>query len=628
MAIASDKNSEIIEQQLRIAINTTTGGVANIPLLPYDPSAPSDSADDIQYLATNEIDNSDFDFSKDDYVNNPTVGGDPAQDAYNFYRQRFIQVNDVSATAASPTINAVSAPFNAAYTYPMDFVLLNAATSGAAISGTLTRVSNTQATLSVNSDVNLTGATLWFGDALAETDAMNLKASGHSLFAANEGTNLVIPRWDRTNGWAELGSNSADTWDIATPLPLNLVRGGLRFFFRVIISLRSGAVTDDPVRMFAGIWDATAAQKRFLESTNFNLSVAPVPAAAATTYTYKIIADLDNGRTIASNSVTIATGPATLSTTTYNRLTWENATGLLRFRIYRETGGVVKRVFTITNGAHEFNDIGMDEGETPVTMPGASERRPIAYAVSGAFNPTTYGIWQSVNIIIDIPGTYDTSATTGRQWLRFGLEGVCGDVRMLLVDRVLLSTSNGGWQRSARDRNRIANPNPSSLPTSTTQGGQGINTCFVLDTPILVCDEDGSNFRTMPIGEAEKGMFVFSGATRVHKIVDVKDGLADTTIEVELSNGVSWECSPSEKFITSRADRQGTRIDNLTLGDEILTWKDGRVSAATIEKFEIYHWEDGKRVRTLSLTGGKTFCAGRGGYAIAHNEKPQGGGEF
>jgi hypothetical protein len=226
---------------------------------------------------------------------------------------------------------------------------------------------------------------------------------------------------------------------------------------------------------------------------------------------------------------------------------------------------------------------------------------------------------------LEIPGTYDTSTTTGKQWLRFGLEGQAGAERMVLGDRVMLSTSNGGWARSTRDLNKILNQNPSSLPVDTTQGNTGVGTCFTHATPVIVCDKDGQNFRTIPMSELDKGMYVFSGATRVNLVVDIKDGVSQVIILCKLSNGVEWECSPSERFITSRADRKGTRIDDLTLGDSILCWENGRVGSATIEEYAILYRET--PVRTPMLKGGRTYVAGhkegeRFWGAIAHNLKP------
>lgn len=596
-------------------------GPTGVPILPYDPANAPDDDTTIQILAPNWLDNSDFDYSKDGYVNNPTVGGDVSEECYNLYRQRFVMVTDLATTSGSPTVTSASNPFNAAYTYPMDFILLNGNGSGAGVTGTLTRVSDGTATLSVNAGATLTNAILWFGTALAETSANALKSSGHSTFAANEGTNTVIPRWDKTNGWMEMGATGSDTFDIATPLPLNFVRSGLTLWFRCIVALNTGG-TPAPVRIFAGIWDATSSQKRFLESTNFDLAATVVGGTGATSYTYKVIADLDDGRTIESDAVTIANGPASLSASNYIRLTWTNASGILNFRIYRTKGGTTSRVFTIRNGARDYNDYGTNE-ETGISMPSASALRPQAYGVSQVFTPAGENIWESVLIPVYIPATYDTSATTGKQWLRFGIVGAAGSARMLLLDRILLSTSNGGWQRSARDQNKILNQNPTSSPTSSTQGGTGIvPTCFTLDTPVFVCDEDGRNVRIAPIGEIEPGDYVLTGTSKISRVVKATDSLSETVYSVLLTNGVGFRCSPSERFITSRADKTGTRIDELTLGDDILCWSAEGVEKAQIAAYGIGHVPE--PVRTLSLKGLKTFVAGvneEGKGAIAHNRK-------
>jgi len=516
--IGSNKNTEINNQLVQIAINTRDRGSAVDPAaLPFDPANASDTTTDIIVIAQNWIDNSDFDWSKDGYNNNPLLGGDVAYECYNFYRQRFIKLTDLVTTATSTAVTSAAGKFKATYTYPMDFVLLNGKADGSALSGTLTRVDDNNATLSVAADNTLTDAVLYFGTALAETAANALKSSGHSLYAANEGALDIIPRWDNTNGWGEMGSDIAeDSFDIATPLPLNFIRGGITYYFQVLLTQRAGTTSGSPVRLYAGIWDATSTQKRFLESSNLDLTASTVGTAGGTTYNYVVIADLDDGTSIVSDVFVLATGNAVLSASNYNRLTWQNAVGVLNFRIYRSVGGVVKRIFTIRNGGHDYNDFGTDEGETPVALPTAAVVRPVVYKVSSAFDLASPGAWSLCRITLEIPSTYDTSLTTDKQWLRFGIEGETGTERLILFDRVGLSSSDGGWQRSARDFDKILNQNPSANPTSTTQGGVG--GCFTLDTPVLVCEQDGSNKRFIPIGETDAGMFVFSGGNRVYRI--------------------------------------------------------------------------------------------------------------
>lgn len=633
--VQSTKFYDLDQQALEIAINQRTReGVSvsgGINTLPFDPTQTPDFDTDVQVIAPNYLDNSDFDYSKDGYLNLVPVGGDDALECFNWYRQRFIKVTDaVISGAPSTNVSSASGPFKASYTYPMDFVLLNGDSTGAAQSGTLTRVDDNNATLSVAAEVNIaSGGVLWFGTALAEATANALKFTGHSLYAANEGTLDIIPRWDKTNGWLEAGSDTADRFDIASPLSLNFIRGGITYYFRCIVKKRPGTTDGDPVRLSVGIWDATAAEKRFIESSNTTLNVAPVGTLGATTYSYIVIADRDDGTSFASDVVTIVNGNAVLSGDNYNRLSWQNATGILRFRIYRETGGSAKRVFTITNGQNSFNDTGGDEGETLGSLPTASGVRPIAYKVSGAFMPSD--AWASVLISLEIPGTYDTSRTTGKQWIRIGIEGQMGEERQLLIDRVMLSQSNGGWQRSSRDLNKIASQNPSSLPTETDQGDTGIGYCFPLDTPILVCDRDGTNQRVMLLGELEAGMYVPSGGRKTNRIQKVKPiTKVKRLINFTLSSGVSIRCTASERFITSRADTKGTRIDDLTFGDEILCLNKGRVQRSTIEEYEVEILDEPEKVTTLSLSPGRTFIVGckDGVGAITHNEKPDPGDEF
>jgi hypothetical protein len=632
----------IEEQRLQVQINNLQGNgkTAGRTLLPYDPSAPPDSDSTTIVLAQNSLDNSDFDYSKHAYTG--SAGADDDYECYNFFRQRFIKVTDVVTTAASNTITSASSPFKSTYTYPMDFVLLNGGASGTALVGYINRnaadnsaklYSDAGFTTPLNVTPTLTGATLWFGETLSSAGGIQaLKSSSHSLYAANEGTNLNIPRWDRTNGWVEIGSNAADHYDLATLLPINLIRAGVTYYFRCIISQRSGTSGSSPVRLSAGIWDATSGRQRFLESSNLDLSVTVVGTTGGTTYDYVILADLDDGRTIVSDTVTIANGNASLSTSNYNRLEWQNAAGVLRFRIYRTTGGVTKRIFTITNGAHDFNDYGSTDEGTVGSAPTAGEQRPVAYAVSGEIDPVSIGSgeWMTVLLQLTISDTYNASTTTGRQWLRLQIEGLTAQERMVLLDRVSLSTSNGGWNRSSRDLALITSTSPSSSPTDGGgQGGGGIDEggCFTLDTKVIQCDQDGKNFRYTPIGELKRGDFVFSGANKVFRIVRPKDSTVKEIVYVTMASGIEFSCSLRQRVITSRADKKGTRIDDLTIGDEILSWLDEKVVRDTI--VDMVFIKQKTKVRELSLHGGHNFIAGRvagkkKGFcgAVVHNEKP------
>jgi hypothetical protein len=625
-----DKFYELEQQRLEILINSKGGGSAADPtMLPFDPSDPPDSSSDPNVIATNWLDNSDFDFSKDAYLNATPVGGDAAEEVFNWYRQRFIKVTDaVISGAPSTNVQSPSGPFQAAYTYPMDFVLVNGASGGEALAGTLTRVDDNNATLSAAAQNNIpSGGVLWFGDALAESSANAVKSAAHSLYAASEGANARIPRWDKTNGWLEFGSDTADRFDLASPLGINFIRPGVTWYFRCIVRLRSGATAGDPIRIGVGIWDATASEKRFIESSNMDLTAVAVGTAGATTYEYVVIADNDDGTSVVTDTVSVATGPAALSSSDYIRLTWVNTSGILRFRIYRKVGGVTKRVFTVTNGGQDFNDTGADEGETLSDLPSAGVTRPLAYKVSEEFTPGD--AWQAVLIPLPIPSTYDTAATTGKQWCRISVEGGPGGTeRHVLIDRVMLSTSNGGWQRSQRDFNKVQSQSPSSTPPGSDQGDTGIVRppyCFALDTPVVVCERDGAAMREVPIGEIEPGMYVAAGSSRVNRVERIVEGTSRKMVDVTLSNGVRFRCTPTHRFITSRADLRGTRICDLTRGDEILCWRNGWAERSTIATMRFEELDTPETVRTLTLKPGKTFVAGASKLlgAVTHNRKAE-----
>lgn len=602
-------------------------------------SPPDEIDDSLDSQVDNLIDNSDWDFSKDAYLNSPTVGGDAAEEVYNFFRNLFIKVSDVVTTNGSPTINSATAPFKNSYTYPMPFVLYGAGGSaGETLTGTLSRVSDSQATLSTNALATLASAALFFGEQLAESSANAVKATAHSLFAANEGTNLNIPRWEKTNGWLELGSNAADGFAVSAPFALNVIRPGLRVFILAIISKRAGTIAlTDGVRFFFGIWDNTAARNRWLEGDNFNLSVSQVGVPGVATDTYKAVAVLDDGSEIESNAVTIATSANTLSGANYNRLTWTNAPGILDFKLYRRRAGVTYRIFTVSNGAGSYNDTGGIE-KIESSFPSSGATKAAVYKETGKYNPAE-DAWTTIGAYLDIPSTYNTANTTDRQWLRFGTLSLLplADNRPVLLDRLAVSFRQGGWGRSWRDQVLIKNRNPSSLPTDSNQGSVGVIYCFERSTLVSVGERDGSNRKWIPIIDVERGAYVWTGSRNQMRRLKKKPRVSRTkavTLLV-LANGFWCRATESEKFITSRADRDGTRLADLTFGDTILSGteaNENRIAPSEIEILE--EWSESRaengfyEVVSLSFDAGHIFAVGNMTdegikWALAHNLKDE-----
>lgn len=619
-------NTEEIERQrLLLAINRTTGeGDTGVPTFATGDVAP-DIGDVNASLIDNLLDNTDFDYSKDGYINNPLVGGDVALELYNFFRHRFIRLNDIVTTNGSPTVNSASGQFKAAYSYPMSFVIYGAGAAGATLSGTLTRVSDTQATLSTNALADLSGATMWFGDTLSESAATAIKYTGHSLYAANEGTDLDIPRWAKTDGMIELGSLTTERWSVDSPFFINVVRPSLTLFVICIIKKRaSTAALPNGIRMFFGVWDATAAQDRWLEGSGFDLSVIPVGTTGATSVSYKAIGVLSDGSTIESDVVTITNSNAVLSASNYNRLTWTNAPGILDFKLYRLMGGVYKRIFTITNGASDYNDTGGFES-VESGFPSTYNTKAIVYKETTPIFPSEDS-WLAVSATLQVPTTYNTQNTTGKQWFRLGVVDQTTDDRSILLDRLGVSLLSGGWNRSSRDKGNISNQNPDSSPVSSDQGGGGIFQCFCSLTLIRMGNKDGTDLRPITIGKAERGMWVWDGGRRMERIKHVRISKVTSLWLVILESGGWFKATAGERFITSRADREGTILEDLMPGDTIVCPDEqGYVSLCPILGMQTMEGEF--EVVTIEFYSGRRIYA-VGNYtekgirwAKAHNRK-------
>lgn len=599
--------SNIELQNLEIGLRREIAALDGVSVNPNDftTRTPPDAGEELSQMSANYLDNSDLDFSTDAYSNNPTVGGDTAEQCFNFYRHRFIRITDAVLVNGATSLTSVSAPFKSGYTYPMDFFALRAGTSEKALVGTLTRTNNTTAVLSAASQADITDGIVFFGDDWRSNAARAVKSSAHSLYAANEGANTSIVRWDKTAGQAELGGDGTDNYTIAVPLPINLATRGLEMFFAVNVKLRSGAACDTPIRLFTGIYDTTGGNTKFLEADNFDLDVTFVGTAGTTDYECVVVGTFAGGEQVMSDVVTVTNCAAILNATDFLDWNWDTAPRVLDFALYRKTVGTtdVVRVFTIYNGETRFFDQYTDGEEAVADLPTAPARREYAYAESLSFTPTTE--YRRVPIFFRVPATYDQAATTSNQILLVGAyNDAANDVRPLVIDRPILSLKESVWNRSQRDIERSA----ATVPTSGTPDGNQ-NGCFTANNPIIIKRRPEHAPESIPISEAEKGMFIFNGAGW-DRITEVKKSTATRTFYVKLSGGIEFECTASERFITSASDTKGTRFDRLTLGDVIQTSIGGITYQSRIKSTKITETSHPQIIYTLSLQRDKIFLVG------------------
>lgn len=91
------------------------------------------------------------------------------------------------------------------------------------------------------------------------------------------------------------------------------------------------------------------------------LAATVVGTAGSTTYSYQVVACDDSictRSTVASNTATVTTGNATLSSTNYNQLTWNPVQGAAEYWIYRIAGGPTGVIGNVAAGTTTYNDIG------------------------------------------------------------------------------------------------------------------------------------------------------------------------------------------------------------------------------------------------------------------------------
>jgi hypothetical protein len=501
----------------------------------------------------NLIDNSDFDWSKDRFLNNPALGGDIDFECFNWFRH--------------PT-------------------------------------TDTQ---------------------LIEDAAHALKYTGHSLYAANEGADGDIPRWERPNGWPEIGAVGATQWDIACPLPENFVRPGRgRFYVQMQASRRTATALPAGVQVYAGFWDNTAGQRKWIEGGTFTLTAARVGAAGATSRQFKIIGTSDYGSQIESNVVTVADSVASLSTSNYVRLGMSGAPGFIQFDIYELVGVAVSRIGQIFNSidvSYNHYDIA-PKVNVGGSFPTVTLTRARAYAETDEFDIAD-GVWTVHDLSIPIPPTYDVSLTTDKQWFRIGLKAATTDARQVLLDRIGVSLGFGDWAPSSR---RPANTLPSTSMTGSNQGpappggtppgdGEGGPRCWVIEgceIPVLHGKEEAiSSFEDLRITTR-----IVSDGLRPNTLIGKKQHTVDETYLIATANGLQWRFTETHRLRRNIDNDQGTPVSKLKVGDSLITRRNGLIEETTITESELIQ----ERVEVGSVRLGPGHWLWVNGFA-SHNAK-------
>jgi hypothetical protein len=409
--------------------------------------------------------------------------------------------------------------------------------------------------------------------------AKTSEPSDHSLWAANEGADADIPRWDKVNGYIEMGGLS-ELWDLLIPIPGDYIFPGQRFYVQLEAMLRTGLELPD-IQVFAGLYDSTTGQEKFIEGGSFTITddegndpgvTYGIPGA--TSVDYKVIAYTDSGEQAESNVLNFPNAPAVFDGNNHPRIKYSGVPGFIRFEIYRKIGTTYVRQFTVGNSIDGvYYDVGNAPEAVVSAFPTVTQDAPRAYAVTSSFtpgSPTGLGYVRHTLTIV-VPTTYNKSLTdAGQQYLRIGFTGLCDEARQVIVRKLGLSMGNGKWARSVNDTRSGAHSSSSASATSSGGGGDGGGgiepppsgggggpDCVLSDSMIDLPDGQ------IAAQKLQKPMLVDNGGPVCSMVKRVRHVYAGRIMRVLTMSGLRLGCTPEHPLITSVLDHRGTTVQEL-----------------------------------------------------------------
>jgi len=268
-------------------------------------------------------------------------------------------------------------------------------------------------------------------------------------------TAATNPLWNRDEGWLDWNITT-DADDLSYNFSKRLIRPGQSLYLMFNARLKDG-LSGAGLTLEAGIWDATVGIANWIGASvsggagSATINAVKVgPGAAATNYTYVVVAQTDRNEIVVSLPKTVL-GAAALTTTDYNQISWTLTGGVLTYRIYR-TGPNPGLIGIVSSGSTTFNDVGvLIQANAPIPVPAAT----LAKTTIPNFGNGLTSAWKTIRLTIRIPRNYNFSLTgSDKQWFRMGLRGT--SVNSIQIDRMGLSLTPGVWSPSPEDRQSVA----------------------------------------------------------------------------------------------------------------------------------------------------------------------------
>lgn len=240
-------------------------------------------------------------------------------------------------------------------------------------------------------------------------------------------------RWNLPAGEAEM----TGTTTVDTALPSNMISSQTPLARVSLIAAKKNAYIEitDACLMFAGIWDNTSGQRKFLTG-GVGFAATLAGTAGTVVRKYRILITSDKGFSILSDEITISNGPsdAQFSSSRNVLLSWGTQAGQLQVDVYcylpnggTGSGSPEYRLLTQISSATSYIDEGAYLPRTVSSYPSSTQTlRTAAFFTSTgdiagmAINGVALN-WDTINFPIGVPNNYNMANTTDRQWLRLGL---------------------------------------------------------------------------------------------------------------------------------------------------------------------------------------------------------------
>lgn len=281
------------------------------------------------------------------------------------------------------------------------------------------------------------------------------------------------PLWDKSQGWLTWNITSASD-DLSYNFDKRLIRPGETYYLIFNARMVDG-LSGAGMSLEAGFWDKTVGIDNWIGATlsggsgSADITVTKVgPGAAATNYTYVVVAVTDRNEVVVSLPKTVL-GAAALNLVDYNQIGWTITGGVLSYRIYRTTPNP-GLIGIVESGASSFNDTGvLLQANAPIPAPAAVQAKTTIQSFGNGLGRD----WKTIRLTIRVPRNYNFSLTgADKQWFRMGLRG--SSVNSIQIDRMGLSLTPGVWSPSPQDRQSAGDVVIS--PTGDgEQGGVGID---------------------------------------------------------------------------------------------------------------------------------------------------------